>query len=58
MKNFLLFTVFIFLTISCSSVKNTQEAISNGNYDDAITIAVENLKRNKTKKRNQLMSSY
>jgi hypothetical protein len=53
MKNFLLFTVFIFLTISCSSVKNTQEAISNGNYDDAITIAVENLKRNKTKKRNQ-----
>ncbi|EAR12837.1 hypothetical protein PI23P_09425 [Polaribacter irgensii 23-P] len=53
MKNFLLFTVFIFLTISCNSVKNTQEAISNGNYDDAITIAVENLKRNKTKKRNQ-----
>tara|TARA_R110001592_G_scaffold124361_1_gene333160 strand:- start:18 stop:1205 length:1188 start_codon:yes stop_codon:yes gene_type:complete len=53
MKKFLLFTVFTFLLISCSSIKNTQEAISNGNYDTAINIAMDNLKRNKTKKGNQ-----
>jgi hypothetical protein len=53
MKNTLLFAVCILVTISCSSIKNTQEAISNGNYDAAITTAVKNLKRNKTKKRNQ-----
>ena len=53
MKNALLFAVLIFLTISCSSIKNTQEAIGNGNYDVAINTAVKKLKRNKTKKRNQ-----
>jgi hypothetical protein len=53
MKKFLLFTAFTFLLISCSSIKNTQEAISNGNYDTAINIAMDNLKRNKTKKGNQ-----
>jgi hypothetical protein len=53
MKKLLLFTVFTFLLISCSSIKNTQEAISNGNYDTAIKIAMNNLKRNKTKKGNQ-----
>jgi len=53
MKKSLLFTVFSFLLISCSSIKNTQEAISNGNYDSAINTAIENLKRNKTKKGNQ-----
>ncbi|MGK0421342.1 MAG: hypothetical protein ACJAVE_001535 [Polaribacter sp.] len=53
MKKIILFTAFIFLITSCSSVKNTQEAISNGNYDSAINTAIDNLKRNKTKKRNQ-----
>ncbi|MGK0325883.1 MAG: hypothetical protein ACJA1D_001225 [Polaribacter sp.] len=53
MKKFLLFTLFTFLLISCSSIKNTQEAISNGNYDSAINTAIKNLKRNKTKKGNQ-----
>ena len=53
MKKSLLFTVLSFLLISCSSIKNTQEAISNGNYDSAINTAIENLKRNKTKKGNQ-----
>ena len=53
MKKFLLFTTLCFLIISCSSLKNTQEAISNGNYDSAINTAIENLKRNKTKKGNQ-----
>lgn len=53
MKKTLLFTASIFLLISCSSVKKTQQAISNGNYDTAIDIAIENLKKNKTKKGNQ-----
>jgi hypothetical protein len=53
MKKFLLFTLFTFLLISCSSIKNTQEAISNGNYDSAINTAIKNLKRDKTKKGNQ-----
>lgn len=53
MKKILLFTVLVSLTVSCSSVKNTQEAINNGNYDSAINIAIKNLKRNKTKKGNQ-----
>ena len=53
MKKFLLYTTLCFLIISCSSLKNTQEAISNGNYDSAINTAIENLKRNKTKKGNQ-----
>ena len=53
MKKTLLFTVLIFLIISCSSLKNTQQAINNGNYDSAISTAIKNLKRNKTKKGNQ-----
>ena len=53
MKKILLFTALAFLIISCSSLKNTQEAISNGNYDSAINTAIEKLKRNKTKKGNQ-----
>jgi hypothetical protein len=53
MKKILLFTALVFLIISCSSLKKTQESISNGNYDSAINTAIENLKRNKTKKRNQ-----
>lgn len=53
MKKILLFTAIIILMVSCSSVKNTQEAINNGNYDRAIAIALDNLKRNKTKKGNQ-----
>jgi hypothetical protein len=53
MKKSLLFSALIFLIFSCSSIKNTQEAISNGNYDSAINSAIKKLKRNKTKKRNQ-----
>ena len=55
MKKTLLFTASLFLLISCSSVKKTQQAISNGNYDTAIDIAIENLKKNKTKKEINLM---
>ncbi|SDS02287.1 hypothetical protein SAMN05216503_1722 [Polaribacter sp. KT25b] len=53
MKKILLFTAFSFLLIACSSIKNTQEAINNGNYDFAINTALENLKKNKAKKGNQ-----
>ncbi len=48
---------FIFVTLilitACSSVKSTQEAINSGNYDKAISLAVENLRANKAKKGNQ-----
>lgn len=53
MKKIILFTAITFFIISCSSVKSTQQAINNGNYDKAIDIAIDNLKKNKTKKGNQ-----
>jgi len=53
MKRSLLLTAVVFLIFSCSSIKNTREAISSGNYNSAINTAIENLKRNKAKKRNQ-----
>ena len=43
----------IISTMSCSSVKRTQEAINYGNYDEAINIAIKQLRSNKTKKSNQ-----
>ena len=53
MEKQLLFILSFLIFTSCSSVKNTQEAINNGNYDGAIQIALEKLKKNKTKKGNQ-----
>jgi hypothetical protein len=53
MKKQLLILVSISLCIACSSIKSTQKAINSGNYDIAINLAVENLKSNKTKKKNQ-----
>ncbi|MCL7762722.1 hypothetical protein MPF19_04785 [Polaribacter sp. Z014] len=53
MQKQLLFILSFLIFISCGSVKSTQEAINNGNYDGAINIALENLKKNKTKKGNQ-----
>jgi len=41
------------ISFSCSSVKTTQKALNYGNYDEAINIAVKNLRNNKTKKSNQ-----
>ena len=53
MKKILLILFFSLLLIGCSSVKKTQKAINKGNYDKAISIAIRNLKNNKTKKENQ-----
>ena len=45
--------VFLFVLVSCSSVKSTQKAINKGDYDKAISIAIKNLEKNKTKEKNQ-----
>lgn len=52
-KKLLLFILSIVTIVSCSSIKKTQEAINYGNYDQAIQIAVKELRENKTKKSNQ-----
>ncbi len=44
---------FIYLIFSSCGVKKTREALTNGNYDEAIDIAYSNLKGNKDKKGNQ-----
>lgn len=49
-----LLILFLIISISsCSSLKKTQEAINYGNYDQAIQIAIKELRENKTKKGNQ-----
>lgn len=53
MKKITFIFVALLLITACSSVKTTQEAINSGNYDKAISLAVENLRANKTKKGNQ-----
>ena len=45
--------VIFFLLVSCSGVKNTQTAINQGDYDNAIDIAVDKLVSGKNLKRNQ-----
>lgn len=50
-KIYSLFLVFAFL-FSCG-VKQTQKLIGSGNYDEAITNAISNLRNNKDKKSNQ-----
>lgn len=43
----LLLSIFL---ISCNSVKRTQKLVSSGNYDQAISLAVKKLKKDKTAK--------
>ncbi|THD67981.1 hypothetical protein E7Z59_10060 [Robertkochia marina] len=50
-KALLLFSIL--LIAGCSSVKKTQVALNSGNYDGAITIALDKLRDNKTKRGNQ-----
>lgn len=53
MKKLLFLFVISATVIGCSSVKKTQKALNTGNYDNAINIALENLRKNKTKKSKQ-----
>lgn len=53
MKKIILQFILIFSVISCSSVKKTQEAINSGDYDKAISLSIKNLKKDKTKEKNQ-----
>ncbi|TYP99193.1 hypothetical protein C7447_102514 [Tenacibaculum adriaticum] len=53
MKKITLLFLITLTIVSCSSVKSTQKAINSGNYDKAISLSIENLKKNKTKEKNQ-----
>lgn len=53
MKRFLLCTVLVSVLVSCSAKKQIEEAISHGNYDQAISEALRKLENNKNKKRKQ-----
>lgn len=53
MKLKLLFLFIGITLLSCSSVKKTQTAINYGNYDEAIQLALKNLRSDKYKKSNK-----
>ncbi|WP_232817819.1 hypothetical protein [Winogradskyella tangerina] len=53
MKRFLLLTVLVSVLVSCSAKKQIEQAISHGNYDEAISDALQKLENNKDKKRKQ-----
>jgi len=53
MKRFLLLTVLVSVLASCSAKKQIESAISNGNYDEAISEAIRKLENNKDKNRKQ-----
>mgnify|MGYP001009789311 CR=1 FL=1 len=50
MKRLILLTVVFSLLIACSSKKAVEKAVNTGNYDLAITTALNKLKTNKDKK--------
>lgn len=53
MKRFLLLSVLVSVLVSCSAKKQMESAISNGNYDQAISKALKKLENNKDKNRKQ-----
>ncbi len=53
MKKLLLTLLSSLLILACSSVKQTEKALNSGHYDDAINIALKNLRTNKEKKGKQ-----
>ena len=53
MKKILLLTIFLSVLISCSGRKQVEKAVNSGNYDQAISNALNKLKTNKNKKRKQ-----
>ncbi|WP_298514597.1 hypothetical protein [uncultured Kordia sp.] len=53
MKKLLLTISISLVLIACGSVKKTQEALNTGDYDMVINNAINQLKKNKTRKRKQ-----
>lgn len=53
MKKLLLSFFSLVIITACSSVKQTEEALNSGNYNQAINIALKNLRTNKEKKGKQ-----
>jgi len=53
MKKLILLSVLITVLVSCNTKKQIESAISQGNYDQAITEALEKLENNKDKNRKQ-----
>ncbi|MCK5402158.1 MAG: hypothetical protein KAJ28_11045 [Flavobacteriaceae bacterium] len=53
MKRLLLLTVLLSVLISCGGRKQVEKAVNTGNYDQAISNALNKLKTNKNKKRKQ-----
>ncbi len=53
MKKALLLPLAVLLLISCGGVKQTEKALNTGNYDQAIGIALKNLRTRKDKKGKQ-----
>ncbi|WP_246109040.1 hypothetical protein [Seonamhaeicola algicola] len=51
MKKLLLLTSCITLFVACSAKKQVEQAVNTGNYNQAITTALQKLKTNKNKKR-------
>src|SRR5690554_5781818 len=47
MKAFFMILFIAFLGVSCNSVKRTQKLVSSGNYDQAISLAVKKLQKDK-----------
>lgn len=53
MKKLVLSLISILFLFSCSSVKRGKQALNQGNYTEAMHIALEKLQKDKTKKSNQ-----
>ncbi|TYA78576.1 hypothetical protein [Seonamhaeicola marinus] len=51
MKKLLLFSTIVTLLVACSAKKQVEQAVNTGNYDHAITTALQKLRTNKNKKR-------
>lgn len=50
MKAFYVLLFIASLSVSCNSVKRTQKLVSSGNYDEAISLAVKKLQKDKAAK--------
>ncbi|NJX15510.1 hypothetical protein [Tamlana crocina] len=50
MKKFLLFSLVALIALSCSTSRQIEKAVSVGNYDQAISYALDKLRTNKDKK--------